>query len=205
MILILSGGIGSGKSVAAGMLNQMYGFPVYCADRRVKELYGEHPTLLDDIEKELGCSLRDKHGDFSPAALAREVFAGGDALEKVEALVFPVLKDDFASWMNGNPSSVHILESATILEKEYFRGFGDLALVVTAPSDVRLARAMKRDSADEEQVKARIQKQKMMNDMALLRQFCSLPFEVCENIGTTDELRPKLAEFVEKYGLTKML
>ena len=53
MILILSGGIGSGKSVAAGMLNEMYGFPVYSADQRVKELYIEHPTLLSGIEKEL--------------------------------------------------------------------------------------------------------------------------------------------------------
>ena len=51
MILILSGGIGSGKSVAAGMLNEMYGFPVYCADKRVKELYGEHPTLLKEDRK----------------------------------------------------------------------------------------------------------------------------------------------------------
>ena len=67
MILILSGGIGSGKSVAAGMLNEMYGFPVYCADKRVKELYGEHPTLLKDIEKELGCSLRVKRQSTIPA------------------------------------------------------------------------------------------------------------------------------------------
>ena len=54
MILILTGGIGSGKSVAAGMLNEMYGFPVYSADVRVKELYDECPGLLDNIEAELG-------------------------------------------------------------------------------------------------------------------------------------------------------
>lgn len=205
MILILSGGIGSGKSVAAGMLNEMYGFPVYCADRRVKELYEEHPALLLGIERELGCCLRNERGDFMPVALAREIFSDGRSLEKVEALVFPVLKEDFIKWMSVHPSTVHILESATILEKEYFRGFGDLALVITAPSDVRIARAMKRDSADEEQVRARMKKQKMMNDPALLEQHCGLPFEVCENAGTIDELRSKLIDFAEKYGLTKML
>lgn len=205
MILILSGGIGSGKSVAAGLLNEMYGFPVYCADRRVKELYEEHPALLPDIEKELGCCLRNERGDFVPAALAREIFSDGGALEKVEALVFPVLKDDFIKWMSVHPSAVHILESATILEKEYFRGVGDLALIVSAPFEVRLSRAMTRNSADEEQVRARMKKQKMMNDPALLERLCNLPFEVCENAGTTDELRSKLVDFAEKYGLTKML
>ena len=205
MILILSGGIGSGKSVAAGMLNEMYGFPVYCADKRVKELYGEHPTLLKDIEKELGCSLRDENGRFIPAGLARELFSDGEVLEKVEAPVFPVLKEDFSRWVDKHPAAVHILESATILEKEYFRGFGDFALIMTAPFDVRLVRAMVRDSADEEQIKARIHKQIMMNNPAMFEQFCNLPFEVCENAGTTDELRSKLAEFVKKHGLTKML
>lgn len=205
MILILSGGIGSGKSVAAGMLNEMYGFPVYCADRRVKELYEEHPTLLCDIEKELGCTLRDESGAFTPAALARKIFTDGEALDKVEALVFPQLKKDLEKWINEHPSRVHILESATILEKEYFKGFGDFALVITAPSEVRIRRAMERDSSCEEQVRARIHKQKLMNSLDLLNKFCSIPFEVCENAGTTEELRSKLNEFVEKQGLTKML
>ena len=205
MILILSGGIGSGKSVAAGMLNEMYGFPVYCADKRVKELYEEHTTLLCDIEKELGCDLRDEYGLFMPAALARKIFSDGEALDKVEALVFPALKEDLEKWMNEHPAKVHILESATILEKEYFKGFGDFALVVTAPFEVRIRRAMERDSSSEEQVRARIQKQKMMNSLDQLELFCSVPFEVCENAGTTDELREKLSEFVEKQGLTKML
>lgn len=205
MILILSGGIGSGKSVAAGMLNEMYGFPIYCADKRVKELYDEHPTLLKDIEKELGCNLRDENGGFMPAVLARRIFSEGEVLEKVEALVFPVLKEDFLQWADKHPAAVHILESATILEKEYFHGFGDFALIITAPFDVRLARAMERDSADEKQIIARIQKQIMMNNPAMLEQFLTLPFEVCENAGTIGELRSKLAVFVEKYGLTKML
>lgn len=205
MILIVSGGIGSGKSVAAGMLEEMYGFPVYCADRRVKELYDEHPTLLCDIEAELRCTLRDKTGLFTPAALARKIFSEGGALEKVEALVFPVLKNDLEIWIKDHPSKVHIIESATILDKEYFKGFGDFALIITAPFEVRIRRAMERDSSSEDQVRARIQKQNLMNSLELLQQFCSIPFEVCENAGTTEELRLKLNEFVEKHRLTKML
>ena len=205
MILIITGGIGSGKSVAAGMLNEMYGFPVYSADVRVKELYNECPGLLDSIEAELGCSLRDKDGNFVPSLLAREIFSESGALEKVETLVFPVLMDDFNKWMEEHPAGVHIMESATVMEKDFFRGFGDLALLVTAPLELRIMRAVHRDSSTDEQVRARISKQKLMNDPSLLEGKTSLPFEVILNDGSTLDLREKLTDFVEKNGLTKML
>jgi dephospho-CoA kinase len=205
MILILSGGIGSGKSVAAGMLSEMYGFPVYCADARLKELYDEHPTLLGDIENVLGCCLRDDDGRFMPSVLAREIFADGGVLEKVEALVFPVLMGDFEKWMKEHPSKVHVIESATVLEKDFFKGFGDFALVLEAPLGVRIGRAMKRDSASEEHIVARARKQKVMNDVGNLYMSCSIPFEVLINEGTIEDLRSKLADVMEKRGLTKML
>ena len=205
MILILTGGIGSGKSLAAGMLNQMYGFPVYSADLRVKELYNERPELLDKIEGELGCRVRDDKGNLVPSLLASLIFSDSDALEKVENIVFHVLKDDFENWTKANPSEVHILESATILEKDFFRGFGDLALVVTAPLEVRIKRAMERDSSTEDQIKSRVEKQKMTNDLGLLEACCWLPFEVCQNDATQEELRSKLTEFIENKVLTKML
>ena len=205
MILILTGGIGSGKSLAAGMLNEMYGFPVYSADRRVKDLYAERPELLERIEKETGCAVRDENGLFVPSLLSRKIFSDDTALNKVECLVFPVLMEDFKEWMEEHPAPVHILESATILEKEFFRGFGDFALVINAPSDVRIKRAVERDSVTPEQVKARLDKQSVMNDLSRLDVACWLPFEVCENAGTSDDLRANLTDFVEKYGLTKML
>lgn len=205
MILILTGGIGSGKSLAAGMLKEMYGFPVYSADSRVKELYNERPELLDRIESVLGRSVRDDEGNFVPSLLAGLIFSDAGALEKVENIVFHVLKEDFEIWAEDNPSDVHVLESATILEKEFFKGFGDFALVVTAPIEVRIKRAMQRDSATRQQTLARVQMQKMMNDIDLLKESSSLPFELCVNDGSPEDLRSKLTDFVENRVLTKML
>lgn len=205
MILIITGGIGSGKSLAAGMLNEMYGYPVYNADKRVKELYMTHPTLLSDIEREVGCKLRNDNGCFIPALLAELIFNDPSTMDKVESLVFPVLMEDFTLWQKEHPGRVQILESATILQKNFFDGIGDLVLLVNAPYELRTERAVKRDNASKESVTARMKAQKMMNDVDLLKAVCPRKIWICENDGSEQDLREKLKDFAEKTLLTKML
>ncbi|MBP5636601.1 MAG: dephospho-CoA kinase, partial [Bacteroidales bacterium] len=55
--VILTGGIGSGKSVVAAMLSER-GIPVYDSDSRTKALYDSEPSLVYAIEEALGVSLR---------------------------------------------------------------------------------------------------------------------------------------------------
>lgn len=201
MILIVTGGIGSGKSAAAGILNEIFGFPVYDADTKVKDLYNRCPDLLLSIERELRCKVRNSDGKFVPRILAEQIFSDEDKLEKVESIVFPALKADFNAWLNQNPSKVQILESATILQKEYFRDTGDYILLLNAPLDLRLSRTIERDNTSEEAVKSRIQMQKDVCDL----DSSGRPVWVCENDSTIEDLRIKLTDFVENILVTKML
>ena len=61
---------------------------------------------------------------------------------------------------------VVVFESATVLEKSQFEGFADKVILVDAPFEVRLARACRRDGADRDRVLARMQNQKLMNDLS---------------------------------------
>ena len=61
-VLIVTGGIGSGKSEVCRIIQDAFDCGVYNADARVKMLYDNHPSLLDDIEAELGTALRDSDG-----------------------------------------------------------------------------------------------------------------------------------------------
>ena len=61
-ILIVTGGIGSGKTEVCRILQELYGCGVYNADERVKMLYDVHPSLLNDIEALTGEPMRrDSH------------------------------------------------------------------------------------------------------------------------------------------------
>jgi dephospho-CoA kinase len=196
-ILVVTGGIGSGKSKVCAILEEVYGFPVYNADSKVKGLYESDPEVLDSIEEALGQSFRTEDGKFSPSLLAGRIFSDEEDLVKVEQLVFPALVRDFKAWQAkaGNHDFI-VFESATILEKEQFKGFGDVVMLVDAPIRLRLERACRRDSSSEDKVLARMSKQKLMNEFS---EGIALPEVdvVIANTGDVEELKVKVTECID--------
>ncbi len=196
-ILVVTGGIGSGKSEVCRLLAEMGIKAQYNADLKVKTLYAGHPTLLKDIEEALGTGLRDSMGRFLPGRLAEIIFSDAGALAKVESLVFPVLLDDFSSFAAmHSDEKIIIFESATILEKPFFSGLGDRTILVDAPYNVRLERACRRDGASKEQVTARMANQKLMNMLSEGK--CTLPEidAVIMNDSGLDELKERIRETI---------
>ncbi len=166
-VLVVTGGIGSGKSEVCRILQERYGCGVYNADERVKMLYDVHPSLLKDIESMIGESLRDDDGRFVPALLSERIFSDRNLLKKVEDFVFPALLEDFGFWTRHYADDRFVVfESATILEKPQFKGFGDKIVLVDSLVETRLERACRRDSASRESICARMQNQRMMNSIS---------------------------------------
>ena len=175
--ILLTGGIGSGKSSAAAVLSSL-GIAVYNADTRVKALYENVQGLVDELEKILGCSLRDDLGSFDKKKLATCIFGANAAenLALVEGVVFPYLLDDFKDYSRkmaieassrGQNGPIYVaMESATALEKTVFHDFGDIRLVVDAPIELRLERACMRDGATREQILDRMNEQPLMNSIS---------------------------------------
>lgn len=138
--LIVSGGIGSGKSFVCSLLAGM-GYGVYDCDSRVKEIYLLHPELA--------------------AMVSKDIFEKPEKLAALETALFPVLKDDFERWAGtvaGGPGWV-VMESATILDKSDFDGFGDFIVWVEAPQEVRLERAVGRATVSRESILERMKLQ----------------------------------------------
>lgn len=164
-IIVLTGGIGSGKSTVAACWAEA-GMPVYEADARAKHLYVENPRILEQIEDVLDIRLRNAEGEFDKCLLAERLFVDGTTgdIALLEGILFPALTEDFNRFVEslGYPLCV-AFESATVLEKDFFRGFGDFTVVVDAPADIRLARACRRDRASEEDIAARMARQPLMN------------------------------------------
>lgn len=200
-ILVITGGIGSGKSEVCRILQECYSCGVYNADERVKFLYDIHPTLLNDIETLTGDSLRDGEGRFVPSRLSARIFSDRRLLKEVEKLVFPALMDDFRSWAEGYAEDRFVVfESATILEKPELKGFGDKVVLVDSLVETRLERACLRDSAPRESIYARMLNQKMMNSISDGEMKAEVD-AVIHNLGTLSDLRYSTIRVIkELYG-----
>lgn len=195
-VLVITGGIGSGKSEVCRILKDMGISAQYDADSRAKALYLDHPTLLSDIEDRLGESFRDEEGRFVPSLLAGRIFTDADALATVEELLFPVMLDDFNRFAGECGEDIVVFESATILEKPQFEGFGDKVILVDAPFEVRLGRACARDRASEDAILARMSRQRLMNELSDGLKDPRVDYVISNN-GTYDDLKTSITEILK--------
>jgi len=156
--LVVTGGIGSGKSLVCRYLAQQ-GIPVYDADARTKRLYDDDPDLIPALEQALGCPLRDAGGRWDRAALSAAVFGDAQKLAALEAIVHPRVYADFVRWRGEQQAPFVVLESAIFLQKPLFRPLADRVLRVDAPEALRLKRVVERDALAPEAVRARMEAQ----------------------------------------------
>jgi len=165
--VILTGGMGSGKSAVCACLRAQ-GVPVYDSDARTKSLYDRDPALVDRMEAALGTGLRNPEGRLDRRRLAQLIFSDPERKALVEGIVYPAVLEDFRRWKRWQrpggwtygPVPFVVLESAVILSKPVFDGIGDRVVLVDADEDVRLARAVARDGSDPESVLRRIRQQR---------------------------------------------
>lgn len=164
--VILTGGIGSGKSAVCAFLKAR-GVPVYDSDSRTKSLYDRDAALVGQLEAVLGTGLRTAEERLDRRKLAGIIFSDPVKKAAVEAVVHPAVLADFRRWKRWQrpkgwtfgPVPFVVLESAIILSCPVFDGVGDRTVLVEASEEVRLARVVARDGADPEAVRQRIRQQ----------------------------------------------
>ena len=155
----VTGGIGSGKSAVTAFLSSR-GIPVYDSDSRTKLLYDTDPALVPELEALFGVPLRGEDGRLDRKKLSSIIFSDPGALAALEAVVHPLVRSDFLSWRECRESPLVVIESAIILSKPLFSDLIDKVVLVDAPEEVRLQRAVSRDGADPEAVLARMRAQR---------------------------------------------
>lgn len=155
--LLVTGGIGSGKSAVAACLERN-GIPVYDSDSRTKSLYDSDEELRGKLEELLGTALRTEDGHFDRKRFASLIFSDRCLLEEVERIVHPAVLEDFRLWREEalTRSDIVAMESAIALDKPLFRGVYDVVVMVDASMELRVERACRRDSSDPAAVMERI-------------------------------------------------
>ncbi len=155
-IIGLTGGIGSGKSTIAKMIEDK-GFPVYVADVEAKKVM-ELSTVTAKIQEVFGNEIIDD-GKIVREKLAAIVFNEPDKLKKLNAIVHPEVKNHFTNWVANNQKHPLIFKEAAILFESGSYKDCDAVISVIAPLETRIERVIKRDTTTREKVLERIKNQ----------------------------------------------
>lgn len=187
--IAITGGIGSGKSYVSHLLEDM-NVPVYNTDNEAKRLTVSDEGIRTALIALLGEEVY-KNGVLNKPLLASYLFSDPVHIKRINSIIHPRVREDFAEWAKQWKDCEVVGMESAILYEAGFENTVDVVLMVYAPVDLRVERAMYRDGASEEQVRARIAAQ--MDDEEKRRR---ADFTVV-NDGNRS-LVPQLTEIIEQ-------
>ena len=171
MRIALTGGIACGKSLVAKFLNEL-GVETIDADDIVHEL------IPDPVERK---------------RLAAEVFADPDRRRDLEARLHPLVKeriDKFLCTTTTADYDSHRIAVIPLLFETHWDADYDIICCVRSTRATQVARMMETRGYTREEAEARLAAQMPVEEKAAKSHY------VIENNGTSDELKFKVAEFV---------
>lgn len=165
----LTGGIGSGKTTIAHMLEAM-SYPVYYSDLRSKELCDHNEGIRSQLILLCGDKAYED-GHLNRPYLSECIFSNPELRLKVNEIIHPVVRKDFEDWTLKQTSPLIFNEAAILFETGAYQQF-DAVVLVCAPTSQRIERVMLRDLSTKSSVEQRIQSQWTDEQKRVLTDLC---------------------------------
>lgn len=153
----ITGGIGSGKSVVCQVFERL-GISIFYADSVAKQLLNTNSALHDKLIDLFGKDIYTPELTIHRKKLAEIIFNNKLALQQVNNLVHPLVRDEFNRWTMQQRCPYVIQEAAILFESQQTHLF-DKIITVTAPIDLKIKRIIKRDNVSAENVLERMKNQ----------------------------------------------
>lgn len=157
LLVGITGGIGSGKTTLSDLL-RLEGFKVYDSDVEARRLQNEHPLIRRELINLFGEEIYTSTG-LNRAALAKMVFGKSELLSQLNAIVHPVVIEDFKLWIACHATNKLLFMESAILFESGLNSIVEKIILIVASEEIRIARVVKRDGVTPEQVMARISHQ----------------------------------------------
>jgi dephospho-CoA kinase len=162
----LTGGLACGKSFVAEELARL-GCLFIHADDLGHEVLLRSGEAYDGVLREFGAGILGEGGEIDRKALAAQVFGAPERLAKLNALVHPPVlrreEERIAEFSNSQPDGIAVVEAAILIETGSWKRF-DRIVLVTCAAEQQVERAMRREGAVLEDVRARLGRQMPLDE-----------------------------------------
>ena len=188
----LTGGIGSGKSVVAGLFAKR-GVAVIDTDEIAHELTRPGGEAIGAIRPAFGASCLGAGGALDRDRMRRLAFGDAAARKRLEAILHPLIRTESARRRDLAPGPYAILVVPLLVESGVDRSRYARVLVVDCPEVQQVERAMRRSSLSETEVRA------ILAAQATREQRLAQADDVIDNSGTPEALERQVSNLDEKY------
>ncbi len=184
MIVIgLTGGIGTGKSEVARILEELGAVIIY-ADQVGHEAYTPHSATWSEVVAAFGSDILGDNQEIDRRKLGSIVFSDPAQLERLNGIMHPhmarMVSDKIGNFRT-NGKQVVVVEAAVLFEAGWDR-LVDEVWSTSAPEDTVVARLMSRNGMAEQEARNRINSQMSAGERARRSQ------AIIDNSGDIDHL-----------------
>lgn len=187
MLLVgLTGGIGSGKSTVARLLEKR-GAVVFDADLLAREAVEPGTPGHAAVIERFGADVLAPGGELDREALASIVFADPSARRDLEEIVHPEVRRLFAEGSEEYRDTERVVVfSAPLLVETGMHTAFEILVVVSATVATQIQRLMRQRGMSEASIRARIEAQAPLEDKAAVADF------LVDNEGSLEELESQV-------------
>jgi dephospho-CoA kinase len=188
LLVGLTGGIGSGKSTVARLLEKR-GAVVFDADLLAREAVEPGTPGHATVIERFGADVLAPGGELDREALASIVFADPAARRDLEQIVHPEVRRLFAEGSEAyrDTDRVVVFSAPLLVETGMHTAF-EVLVVVSATVATQIERLMRQRGMSEPSIRARIDAQAPLEDKAAAADF------LIDNEGSLDELESQVEQ-----------
>jgi len=190
MIIGLTGGIGSGKSVAGDFFIEL-GIDVIDADHVSKNILDNNESAKKLFLEHFGEKFIDKNNNVDRALLRDEIFKNEDKKEALESIIHPLVREEIFNFIE-NSNSVYKIIMVPLIYETNSQDFYDKIVVVDCKEENQIIRASKRDNKTKNDI-INIMKNQASSDERM-----SIADEVIKNDSSLDDLKKQVIKVHQK-------
>ena len=191
MLVGLTGGIGSGKSLAGDFFKSKK-IDVIDADDLAHIALAREGKGYKNFLDVFGKTFLDENFEIDRKALREYIFRNPKMKNKLESIVHPIVQDGILDFIKKSQSRYRIIIVPLIAETKS-SSFYDRVLAIECKKEIQIERASKRDSSNEKQILKIIKSQASTEDRNKIAN------DVIKNNGTKEEFIKLLEDVHTKY------
>ena len=186
----LTGGIGTGKSTASKILNELGAF-IFDADKEAKNILKNNETIQSELIAEFGTDIMSGDENIDNNKLARIAFQDQDHQLRLNSIIHPYvfqeIDKNFDDVLEKGSYYIFVIDAALIYESGADTHM-DYIIVITALLKVRMERALQRETLTRDEILKRIDLQWPEEEKIALADF------VIHNDSTEEEFRESITD-----------